>query len=150
GTAGLTLIYARGYLCICLAELGAFAEGYAVAEEAIRLADATGHPWALAHASMAMSSMAARQGRPERALATYAWYRQALPTVDDVWPFADQWAAYAEVIAGRAEEALPRLDPANALPLTVPAVQLWRTEACVQLGRLREARALATEALETG
>ena len=147
---GLTLIYARAYLCICLSELGEFAEGYAVAEEAIRRADAVRHPWALAHASLAMSTLAARQGRPERALATYAWYRQALSAIDDVWPLADAWAAYCEVLAGRAEEALPRLDPANTILLTLPAIQLWRAEACVQLGRLREARALATEALERG
>jgi tetratricopeptide (TPR) repeat protein len=150
GISGLTLIYARAYLCICLAELGQFAEGYAIAEEAIRRADALRHPWALGHASIAMSCLATRQGRPERALACYAWYRDALPAAADLWPLADAWAAYAEVVAGRAEQALPRLDPATAAPLVVPALQLWRADACLQLGRLREARALASEALDIG
>jgi tetratricopeptide (TPR) repeat protein len=150
GISGLTLIYARAYLCICLAELGQFEEGYAIAEEAIRRADGLRHPWALGHASIAMSCLATRQGRPERALACYAWYRDALPPTGDVWPLADAWAAYAEVVAGRAEAALPRLDPATSPPQVVPAVQLWRADACIQLGRLREARALATDALEAG
>jgi tetratricopeptide (TPR) repeat protein len=150
GISGLTLVYARAYLCICLAELGEFTEGYAVAEETIRRADALRHPWALAHASLAMSCLAVRQGRPERALACYAWYRDALQSGDEVWPLVDAWAAYAEVIAGRAADALPRLDAGNAMLLIGPAIQLWRAEACVQLGRLREARTLAAAAMETG
>jgi tetratricopeptide (TPR) repeat protein len=97
-----------------------------------------------------MACLATRQGRPERALACYAWYRDALAPTGEVWPFADAWAAYAEVIAGRAEDALPRLDPSTEPPLTAPLVQLWRAEACLQLGRLHEARALATAAVEAG
>ena len=141
GTSGLTLVYARAYLCICLAELGEFTEGYAAAEETIRRADALRHPWALAHASLAMSCVATRQGRPERALACHAWYRDALQSGDEVWPLVDAWAAYAEVVAGRTADALPRLNDAHAMTLIGPAIQL---------GRLREARTLAAAALETG
>ena len=52
--------------------------------------------------------------------------------------------------SSRAAEALPRLDPANAQSLTRPAIQLWRADAFIHLGRLAEAEALASEALETG
>jgi hypothetical protein len=87
----------------------------AVAEDAIRRADGLRQPWALGHASIAMSCVATRQGRTERTLACDAWYRGALPPTGELWPLADAWAAYAEVVAGRPEAALPRLDPA-ALP----------------------------------
>ncbi|MBM4440090.1 MAG: AAA family ATPase [Candidatus Rokubacteria bacterium] len=150
GASGLTLIYARAYLCICLAELGQFDEAYAIAEDAVRLADGLRHPWGLAHASVAMSAVATRQGRPERALACYAWYRDALPPTGDRWPLADGWAAYAEVLSGRAADALPRLDPTGMPPLLEPIFQLFRGAACLELGRLREARALATQAMATG
>src|SRR5439155_6195301 len=141
GVSGLTLIYARTYLCICLSELGEFAEGYAIAEQTVRHADGLRHPWALGHASVAISCLATRQGHPERALATYAWYRDALPPTGDVWPLADAWAAYAEALAGRPADALTRLDPADSPPSIVPAVQLWRADACIELGRMHEARA---------
>ena len=150
GVSGLTLIYARTYLCICLSELGEFAEGYAIAEQTVRHADGLRHPWALGHASVAISCLATRQGHPERALATYAWYRDALPPTGDVWPLADAWAAYAEALAGRPADALTRLDPADSPPSIVPAVQLWRASVCIELGRMHEARAIATEVLESG
>jgi tetratricopeptide (TPR) repeat protein len=148
GLSGLTLIYARAYLCICLAELGEFSAGFAIADDAMRLASELRHPWALGHACIATITLATRQGDHERARAAYRWYRDALPPGGDVWPLADAWAAYAELLAGRATAALSRLDPATSIPVLVPAIQLWRAEAYLKLRRARDARALATAALE--
>jgi hypothetical protein len=47
GTAPVQSVHCRAMLAICLAELGAFAEGWAHGEDALRLAEAVEHPYSL-------------------------------------------------------------------------------------------------------
>ena len=44
GQIGLPAVISRGYVAWCLAELGSFAEGSGVAEEAVRIVEAVEHP----------------------------------------------------------------------------------------------------------
>jgi predicted ATPase len=55
-------VHARAFLAWCLAELGAFAEGRAHGEDALRLAEAVDHPYSLAMAYVAVGHLSLCQG----------------------------------------------------------------------------------------
>ena len=64
----LPAVNARAYLAWCYAELGRFAEGWAVGEEGLRIARAVDHPASLMLASWGDGLLALRQGDLPRAL----------------------------------------------------------------------------------
>src|SRR5262249_53590043 len=68
GTAAIQSVFSRAYLAYCLAELGAFAEGWAHAKDALRLAEAVDHPYSLAIACAAVGYVYLRQGAPHQAI----------------------------------------------------------------------------------
>src|SRR5262249_41955359 len=68
GAAGLPAVLSREWLARCLAELGAFPEGIAHAEEALRIAEAVDHPNSLIHAYLCVGFLALRQRDPSRAI----------------------------------------------------------------------------------
>jgi class 3 adenylate cyclase/tetratricopeptide (TPR) repeat protein len=68
GLAGAASVLTRGHLAWSLAELGDFAEAVDRADEAIRLAQATGHAFSQAHAQLALGGTLLRQGRLAEAI----------------------------------------------------------------------------------
>ncbi len=68
GHVGLPSVRARSHLAWTLAELGDFERARAVAEEGMRIADASGHAYSLCHASLGLGGTRLRQGEFETAV----------------------------------------------------------------------------------
>jgi tetratricopeptide (TPR) repeat protein len=153
---GLASVLSRSWVTHCLAECGAFAEGMAPAEEAVRIAEAADHPYSRVLAYLAVTSRLLRKGDFQQAipvleraldLAQVAHLRIAIPGGT-----SGLGAAYAR--AGRTSEALPLLEQAveqgNAMRLMfdheLRIVSL--SEAYLLAGRLDEAYTQAQRALE--
>jgi len=141
---------------MCLAELGAFAEGQAHGEAALRLAEAAEHPYGLAQACAAVGYVYLRQGAlPQaiRVLERGGVFSEAvhLPLITRICT-ARLGAAYA--LAGRMSEALPLLERpleqamAMKRSLLYPLLAIRLGEGYVLAGRMVEAMPLAQQALE--
>src|SRR5262249_50154670 len=68
GQVHLPAVLSRSYLAWCYAELGMFAEGRALGEEGLRIAEAVAHPGSLMLASWGIGLLAPRQGDLRKAL----------------------------------------------------------------------------------
>ena len=68
GMPGLPAVNSRAWLARCLAELGAFPEGSAHGEEAVRIAEAVDHPNSLIHAYLGVGFLSLRQRDLSRAI----------------------------------------------------------------------------------
>jgi tetratricopeptide (TPR) repeat protein len=68
GQVYLPAVQSRSYLAWCHAELGTFAEGRALGEEGLRIAEAVAHPASLMVASWGIGLLSLRQGDLHRAL----------------------------------------------------------------------------------
>ena len=68
GRVFLPAVTSRAFLAWCHAELGVFAEGHALGEEGLRIAEAVAHPASLMMASWGIGLLSLRQGDLRRAL----------------------------------------------------------------------------------
>jgi tetratricopeptide (TPR) repeat protein len=68
GTSGSIAASSRARLGLCYAELGAFTEGLALAEEGLRIAETVNHPFSLIEACQGVSMVYLRQGDVQRAI----------------------------------------------------------------------------------
>jgi predicted ATPase len=75
GIPGLTAVMSRAYLGWCLTDLGEFTAAMAVAEEAVRMAEAADDRYGLAFSESRVGLIHLRQGDPERAL---PWLERSL------------------------------------------------------------------------
>jgi class 3 adenylate cyclase/tetratricopeptide (TPR) repeat protein len=155
GLTGLPAVMSRAWSASCLADLGAFDEGTARAEEAVQLANALGHPFSLIQAYFALGSLDLRKGD----------LPQAIPVLERglglcqsasilTWfPTVAATLGYAYTLAGRVAEALPLLQQASAQDTASgisAAHARWVTylsEAYLRAGRMDEAAVLAGDAL---
>src|SRR5439155_24781979 len=80
GPVTMPAVLSRANLAWCHAELGAFAEGRAVGEEGLRIAEAVAHPASLMMASWGVGLLALRQGDLPRALPLF---KQAVSLCQD-------------------------------------------------------------------
>jgi class 3 adenylate cyclase/tetratricopeptide (TPR) repeat protein len=155
GQATLPAVVSRANSAGCHAELGMFAEGRALGDEGLRMAEAAAHPASLMIAFWGMGLLALRQGdlrwalpRLERAVGICqdadlpSWFpRMAAPL----------GAAYT--LAGRVADALPVLTQALAQATAMERVdfqarcRLPLGEAQLVAGHLEEAQTLAERAL---
>jgi class 3 adenylate cyclase/tetratricopeptide (TPR) repeat protein len=155
GQATLPAVVSRANSAECHAELGMFAEGRALGEEGLRIAEAAAHPASLMIAFWGMGLLALRQGdlpealpRLERAVGICqdadlpSWFpRMAAPL----------GAAYT--LAGRVADALPLLTQAMAQAIATDRVdfqarcRLPLGEVQLVAGHLEEAHTLAKRAL---
>jgi tetratricopeptide (TPR) repeat protein len=73
GQVFLPAVFSRASLVACHAELGAFAEGGAVGEEGLRIAETVDHPGSLMYISFMVGRLSLRQGDLRRALSLLEW-----------------------------------------------------------------------------
>src|SRR5207244_10412588 len=112
GQAGLPAVQFRAYLARCLAELGAFPEGIAHAEEAVRIAEAVDHSSSLIIASLDVGFLSLRKGDLSRAIPALERCL-GLCRVWDIGYYPSETAAAlgcAYALAGRVAAALPLLE----------------------------------------
>jgi class 3 adenylate cyclase/tetratricopeptide (TPR) repeat protein len=155
GQAVLPAVITRAHLAWCHAELGTFAEGTALGEEGLRIAEAVAHLTSLMLAYRGIGLLALRQGdlpmalpRLERAMGICqdvdlpAWFPEVA---------LDLGAAYT--LAGRIADAVPLLTQAMEQARATERVQylalclLSLGEAQMLAARLEEAHVLTEQAL---
>jgi len=114
GLASYPALSARHKMAVCLAELGELAEGAALAEEAVRLAEAPNRPSELAHALSDLGRLYLRRGDLPKAIpvlerAVALGNTQETPGIS-IRAMSSLGAAYT--LGGRVGEAVPLLEQA--------------------------------------
>jgi class 3 adenylate cyclase/tetratricopeptide (TPR) repeat protein len=146
----------RTALCLCLGEVGAFAEGRAVGEEGLRMAEAIQHPASLATAYRSVGRLYLCQGNLPQALPLLERAAGLCEEAELLFQFSllapDLGAAY--VLCGRVEEAVRLLERAfeQATASSAMAIRMRQLAvlgvAHLHAGHLEEARTLAARVLE--
>jgi class 3 adenylate cyclase/tetratricopeptide (TPR) repeat protein len=152
--AGPDAVESRTRLVLCLAEVGAFAEGLSIAAEGVRMAEAIEHPVSLARAYYSVGALHLHQGD----------VYQAIPALGRglalcrAWNILDWLLAlastlgYAYALCGRLAEALPLLEqavePEAGVSRRRPDALARLSEAYLLGGRGEEAMPLARQALD--
>jgi tetratricopeptide (TPR) repeat protein len=159
GAAFLPAVNSRIWLAVCHAELGTFAEGRALGEEGLRIAEAVDHPPSLMSASWGIGLLALRQGDLHRALPLL---ERAVSLCQDAhlpfyFPLAASALSAAYTLGGRVADAVPLctqvMEQTTATEMPVFEEVLCRLslgEAQLLADRLEEAQALAERALALG
>src|SRR5439155_11688269 len=156
GQVPIPAVVSRGHLAWSLAELGGFAEGSGVGEEAVRIAEEADHPYSIAVALTWVGLLSYRQGVLHKAIpilerALALCQNTGFPLVFSVIA-SILGAAYT--LAGCAVDALPLLDQtlervATESSILFHALVLTElSEALLLVGRVDEASALAGRLLE--
>jgi tetratricopeptide (TPR) repeat protein len=156
GANGSVAATSRAWLSYCHAERGAFAEGLALAEEGLRIAETGNHPFSQIEACYGGSVVYLRQGDVPR----------AIPMLERAMRLSQDWhiplfvpglaaamgRAYAldgRVAAGLAlAEHGVELAIARGRSRSLAHTVAWLSEAYLLAGRLEEARQRATQALD--
>jgi tetratricopeptide (TPR) repeat protein len=155
GQVILPAVLSRAYLAWCHAELGTFAEGRALGDEGLRIAETVAHPGSLMFASWGVGLLALHQGDLRRALPRLA---QAVSICQEAdlplyFPGRAVTLGAAYTLSGRVAEAVPLLTQAMEQTTAMPRVDLQALcglslgEAQMLAGRLEEAYALAEQVL---
>jgi class 3 adenylate cyclase/tetratricopeptide (TPR) repeat protein len=148
-------VNSRAYLAACHAELGTFADGRALGDEGLSIAEAVAHPASLMIASWGIGLLCLRQGDLPRALPRLERAMGLCQEADLPANFPRMAAALgaAYTLGGRVADAMPLLTQAMEQP-TATAMAVFQAlcrlalgEAQVLAGRLEEAHALAGRAL---
>jgi class 3 adenylate cyclase/tetratricopeptide (TPR) repeat protein len=150
GMVTLPAVASRAYVAGCLAEMGDFAEGRGVAEEAVRIAEAAEQPFSIAAALLYIGWCSRRQGDTHRAIPALERSLALCQTVNipRLFPVAASFLSAAYAVAGRAAEALPLLDQtlervaAGSRVIFHALVLTELSEALLLVGRVDEASAL--------
>jgi tetratricopeptide (TPR) repeat protein len=155
GLAALPAVLSRAWLVRCLAELGAFPEASAHAEEAVRIAEAVDHPHSLIHAYLGVGFLALRQRDLSRAIPALERCLELSRVFNMLLWFPETASALgcAYAFAGRVAEALALLEQAEqsgAAMGTMDGQSLrvgYVSEAYLLASRMQEAVHLARRAL---
>jgi class 3 adenylate cyclase/tetratricopeptide (TPR) repeat protein len=155
GQTNLPTVTSRANLAWCYAELGLFAEGRALGEEGLWIAEAAAHPGSLMFAYWGVGMLALRKGDLRRALPLLERAVGICQNADlPVW-FPRMAAALgaAYTLGGRVTDAVPLLTQAMEQTMATDMGRLQALcslplgEAQVQAGHLEEAQALAERVL---
>ena len=126
GQVFLPAVISRAWLAWCHAELGTFAEGRALGDEGLRIAEAVAHPASLMFASWGIGLLSLRQGDLPRALPLL---ERAVGICQDAdlpvyfpWMAAALGAAYT--LGGRVADAVPLLTQAMEQTIAMETVGL--------------------------
>ena len=153
GQVGLPAVRARSHLAWTLAEMGDFHGARTVAEDGLRIADASDHAYTLSHACLGLGGTRVRQGEFETAISILARGLAATEHVPLLRPpiAADLGVALAR--CGRLAEGLAQLDAAVEGARTMgrfsrlPLMLVKCGEIHLLAGEPAEAARLATDAL---
>ena len=124
GLPYLPSVFSRTWLVWCLAELGAFDEGRAIGQDALRIAEASERPWDLLAALRGVGLRALGQGDIQVALPVFERCLDLCQT----WEIAGWFAiiaaqlGYTYALAGRMRDALPLLEQALGQGSARPSV----------------------------
>jgi tetratricopeptide (TPR) repeat protein len=149
---GLPLgVISRGHVAWCLAEMGDFAEGTGVGEEAVQIAEAVEEPYSMVIALMWVGLLYCRQGVLHQAIPVLERGLTFCQTANApfFFPLITSVLSTAYALAGQASEALPLLEQLLARAASggrMFAHELVLTElseACLLVGRVDEASTLA-------
>jgi class 3 adenylate cyclase/DNA-binding winged helix-turn-helix (wHTH) protein/tetratricopeptide (TPR) repeat protein len=149
GMADSDAIESRARLILCLAEIGAFAEGILIAEKMVHMAEMLNQPVSLARAYCSVGVLRLLKGDLsqaipilERSLALcHAW---------NVWDWHSGIASalgYAYTLCGRVEEALPLLEQTVERSQRIDS-QIYLAETYLRGARLDNASTVAIQVLE--
>jgi tetratricopeptide (TPR) repeat protein len=155
GQVILPAVLSRAYLAWCHAELGTFAEGHALGEEGLRIAEAADHPLSRMFASWGVGLLALRQGDLPRALPRL---ERAISICQDAdhqtfFPLMAAILGAAYTLSGRIADAVPLLTQAmeQTTATEMAGIQalcrLPLSEAQLVAGLLEEAHTLAEHTL---
>ena len=155
GQVFLPSVNSRAWLAVCHAELGTFAEGRALGDEGLRIAETVTHPASLMLATWGGGLLALRQGDLCR---TLLLLERAVSLCQDAdfpgfFPLMALPLGAAYVLGGRIADAVPLLTRAMEQAMAVARVDsqvfasLSLGEAQMLTGHLEEAHALAEQAL---
>jgi class 3 adenylate cyclase/tetratricopeptide (TPR) repeat protein len=151
---GLQAVASRCWLIQALAGVGAFAEGIAIAEDALRLAEADGHPYTLALAYARVSFLYLGQGEVHQAIPCLERGLE-LCRVGGIQQYRTGLycaLSYALALSGRIPEALALLEqtvgraPAPSL-ISSTSLHVWVSEVYLRAGHVAEANNLVVHAL---
>jgi tetratricopeptide (TPR) repeat protein len=154
GETVLPAVQSRTWLSLCLAEVGAFAEGMAIGEEGLHIAEGVNHPASLVLAYRGVARPCLHQGELHKALPLL---ERAVGLCDETdlsfhFSLLAQDLGTAYVLCGRVDEAVRLLE--RALEQATPILTDIRMpqlstlgEAYLHAGRLEEAHTLAARAL---
>jgi tetratricopeptide (TPR) repeat protein len=146
----------RSYAAASLAELGGFAEGTGIGEEAVQIAEAVEQPYKMAIALMWVGLLFCRQGVLHQAIPVLERGRALCETANFpiFCPLIASVLSTAYALAGRAPESLPLLEQllervaSGGRMFAHELVLTGLSEACLLVGRVDEAIALAGRLLE--
>jgi class 3 adenylate cyclase/tetratricopeptide (TPR) repeat protein len=156
GLVGLPAVNARVFLVLCLAEVGAFAEGNAIGTEGLQLAEAVDHPGSRVLAYFSLGLLSLRQGDvPEAArMLERGLGLSQMSEVRVRFPMIASALGSTYALSGRVAEGLPLLtqavEQAAAMHLSDEQARyvLGLSEVYLLSGRLEEALPLASRTLE--
>jgi tetratricopeptide (TPR) repeat protein len=153
---GLQSVASCRWLIQALTDVGAFAEGLAIAEDTIRLAEADGHPYTRVLAYTGIGYLYLIKGEVHK----------SIPLLDRGLELCRVWdlqqlcgrlegsLSYALALSGRIAEAFALLErtvgqaPFASLASSRPALYVtWASEVYVRTGRVADAHTLAMQAL---
>jgi class 3 adenylate cyclase/tetratricopeptide (TPR) repeat protein len=155
GQANVPSVQSLAFLAACHAELGMFAEGSALGEEGLQIAETIAHPSSLMWASYGIGLLCLRQGDLHKALLQLE-RAMGICQEADLPLFVPRMAAAlgaAYTLSGRAADAVALLTQAMAQTAAPDMAgfqalcSLSLGEAHLLAGRLQEAHALAERAL---
>jgi tetratricopeptide (TPR) repeat protein len=155
GQVFLPTVQSHAWLAWCHAELGTFAEGRALGDEGLRIAEAVAHPASLMMASWGMGLLALRQGDLRSALPPLERAMGLCRDADlPLWfPWMAPALGAAYTLGGRLADAVPLLTQAieQTTAMDMIAMQalchLSLGEAQLRAGHLDEAHTLAERTL---
>jgi class 3 adenylate cyclase/tetratricopeptide (TPR) repeat protein len=156
GHVTLLSVHPHAWLLICLAQVGAFADGRTLGAEAVRVAEAGHSSYSLVMAYQGAGLLSLCQGDFPHAIAVLERGLVLCRSGNlENWFYGLAAAlGYAYALSGRLSEALPLLDQVveqdaamrGGRPLSTRV--LWQGEAYLLAGRVEEARLLALQALD--
>ncbi len=155
GMTALPSVWSRSWLAWSLAELGQFAEGVAVSEEAARIAEAADHDYSRIQAAFGLGTLYVIQALPDKAIPVLeqALVIARLADIAFLVPFVTGPLGAAYALGGQLERAMALLEQTVEQAVTMrlqgqQALRLaWLSRAQLMAGRSESAFDLARRAL---
>ena len=155
GVAIRPAVFARGFLCWALSELGRFQEAEGEARETLELAEVIGHPQTVVAGLLTLGTFHVRRGDVALAVGPFERARELCQRHDiPLWrPVFASFLGYSLALSARFPEAESLLreaiDHASMMRMVVFHSQMimWLSEARLLTGAVEEAAELADEAL---